>query len=139
MTGIISWPGRPQDVPRVYSCSGACPHVVISGLSKPVIVLSLCMLLCVTKLLNCTGKFTSREYFRKVKIEHDCNEQSYQYDKAKDHGFDDLAEEIRGMDEPMEMKKATKKIKKTEEWKSEAPDKLWDLISKKYNEHPLRD
>ena len=51
-------------------------------------------------------------------IKHDCNEQSYQYDKAKDHGFDDLAEEIRGMDEPMEMKKATKKIKTTEEWKS---------------------
>ena len=69
-------------------------------------------------------------------IEHDCNELSYQYDKAKDHGFDDLAEEIRGMDDPMEMKKATRNIKTTEEWKAEAPDKLWDLISKKYNEHP---
>ena len=84
--------------------------------------------------------FPSNMFYAPIKvgnIEHDCNEQSYQYDKAKDHGFDDLAEEIRGMDEPMEMKKATKKIKTTEEWKSEAPDKLWDLISRKYNEHPV--
>ena len=57
--------------------------------------------------------FPSNMFYAPIKvgnIDHDCNEQSYQYDKAKDHGFDDLAEEIRGMDEPMEMKKATKKI-----------------------------
>ena len=69
-------------------------------------------------------------------ITHDCNEQSYQYDKTKDHGFNDLAEDIRGMDEPFDMKKATRKITTTEELKNKAPKKLCDLISKKYNEHP---
>ena len=90
-------------------------------------------------LFSGASAFPSNMFYAPIKvgnIEHDCNEQSYQYDKAKDHGFDELAEVIRGMDDPMEMKKSTKKIKTTEEWKTGSPDKLWDLISKKYNDHP---
>ena len=69
-------------------------------------------------------------------IEHDCNGQSYQYNKPKTHGFDKLAEDIRAMDEPFKMKKPTINITTTQEWKDEAPDKLWDLILKKCNEYP---
>ena len=55
--------------------------------------------------------FPSNMYYAPItvgNINHDCNEQSCQYDKAKDHGFDELAEEIWGTDEPFNMKKATK-------------------------------
>ena len=67
---------------------------------------------------------------------HDSNEQCFQYDKAKEHGCDELAETIKGLDDPYEIKRESNKITTTTEWDQASPDKLWDLMEKKYHEHP---
>ena len=53
-------------------------------------------------LFSWPSAFPSNMYYAPItvgNINHDCNAQSCQYDKAKDHGFDELAEEIWGTDE----------------------------------------
>ena len=67
---------------------------------------------------------------------HDSNEQCFQYDKATEHGCDDLADRIRKMDDPYDIKNESNNIITTAEWDQASPDKLWELMEKKYREHP---
>ena len=41
-----------------------------------------------------------------------CNEQSYQYDKAVPHGFDEIAQHIRKLDDPYDMLHASLSLPK---------------------------
>ena len=66
----------------------------------------------------------------------DSNEQCFQYEKATEHGCDDLAECIRKIEGPYVIKKESNKITTTLEWDNASPDKLWELLEKKYREHP---
>ena len=84
--------------------------------------------------------FPSNMHFAPIMVDgkdQDSNEQSFQYDKANEHGCADLAEDIRKMDDPYEIKKESKRITTTTEWEEGAPDKLWGLLEKKYAKYPM--
>ena len=69
-------------------------------------------------------------------IDHDSNEQAYQFDKAIDHGLDELATAIKNSKNSYEIKDKSHKITTTLEWENGAPGKIRTLIKKKFEAHP---
>ena len=43
---------------------------------------------------------------------------------------------VRKLEDPYDIKRETRNIVTTIEWDNASPDKLWDLLDKKYREHP---
>ena len=96
----------------------------------------------VTKLGLCfsgPSAFPSNMHFAPITVngkDHDSYEQCYQYDKANTHGMEKHAKDIEKMDDPFEIKKEANRITTMTEWQEGAPDKLWDLLEKKYEKYP---
>ena len=69
-------------------------------------------------------------------IDHDSNEEAYQYTKAKDHGCDVLAQAVLEMEDSHQIQRETADIVTTSEWNNDAPNKLQKLFHIKMTQQP---
>ena len=83
--------------------------------------------------------FPSNMHFAPITVnnrEFDSNEQAYQHDKAVDHGLEKTAKEIKESKNAYDIKDKSHKITTTLEWESAAPEKIWGLLEKKFQQQP---